>query len=129
MPIRLPFNSLLVPVRQIGPRVSASKLAGYSAAIVFLPLKPSAADWAAVPHGDVLRELYARKGAEGRRLLPDASGRARGTLLVAVCPAAQASTFERLQAAGKIARAVIESEPRSVLIWQQGCAAETVQPR
>src|SRR5271163_1718096 len=60
-PIRLPFNSLLVPARQIAARVAPSKLARYSAALVFLPLKPSARDWAALPHGALLRELYARK--------------------------------------------------------------------
>src|ERR1700721_1006021 len=60
-PIRPPFNSLLVPTRQIAARVAPSKLARYSAALVFLPLKPTARDWAALPHGALLRELDGRR--------------------------------------------------------------------
>ena len=128
MPIRLPLNSLLVPVRQIAHRITPAKLARYSAAMVFLPLKPSGRDWAAVPHGKVFRELYARKVLKEGDCCQMRVGPGAETLLVAVCPPARASTFERLQAAGKIARSVIECEPRSVLIWQQGCAAELVEP-
>jgi leucyl aminopeptidase len=124
MPIRLPFRTLTVPVRQIGPRVSASKLAGYSAALVLLPLKPSAADWAAVPHGTLLRELYARKVQKEGDFCQLRVGARAETLLVAACPAAQASTFERLQSAGKLARAAMESDPTSLLLWQQGCDRE-----
>jgi hypothetical protein len=43
------------------------------------------------------------------------------TLLVA-CLANEADTFERLQAAGKLARSALDGDPKSLLIWQQGCA-------
>jgi hypothetical protein len=61
MAIRLPFGSLLVPVRRVAARVGRTSLGRYSAAVLFLPLRPSNADWAGVPHAAVLRELYARK--------------------------------------------------------------------
>src|SRR5580704_4335670 len=125
MPIRIPFPTLTVPVRQIAPRVSASKLAGYSAAVVLLPQKPSATDWATVPHGPLLRELYARKVRKAGDCCQLRVGARAETLLVAACPPVQASTFERLQLAGKIARVVVESDPTSLLLWQQGC---DVQP-
>ncbi|HEX4151727.1 MAG TPA: leucyl aminopeptidase family protein [Steroidobacteraceae bacterium] len=127
MPIRLPFRSLTVPVRQIAPRVSASKLSRYAAAVVLLPLKPSATDWAAVPHAAMLRELYARKVQKEGDCCQLRVGARAQTLLVAACPAAQASTFERLQAGGKLARLVMESEPESLLLWQQGCELEAAQ--
>ena len=111
-------------MRQIAPRVSASKLADYSAAVVLLPLKPSAADWAAVPHGALLRELYARKVQKEGDCCQLRVGARAETLLVAACPPAQASTFERLQIAGKLARAAMESDPTSLLLWQQGCDRE-----
>ncbi len=44
------------------------------------------------------------------------------TLLVVACLANEASTFERLQAAGKLARSALDGDPKSVLVWQQGCA-------
>jgi leucyl aminopeptidase len=125
MPIRIPFPTLTVPVRQIAARVSAAKLAAYSAAAVLLPQKPSAADWAAVPHGALLRELYARKVRKAGDWCQLRVGARAETLLVAACPPVQASTFERLQLAGKIARVVVESDPTSLLLWQQGC---DVQP-
>ena len=61
MPTRLALDQLIVPVRQIGARITASRLAGYSSALVFLPLAPAEADWNALPHGAVLRGLYASK--------------------------------------------------------------------
>jgi leucyl aminopeptidase len=38
-------------------------------------------------------------------------------------PADEAGTFERLQAAGKLARGALDGDPQSLLLWQQGCAA------
>jgi leucyl aminopeptidase len=121
MPNRLPFSSLLVPVRQIAARRSASMLARYSAAIVFLPLKPTSRDWAAVPHGSVLRDLYGLKvHKEGDSCHLRVGTRAE-TLLIVACLPTHASTFERLQTAGKLARIVMECEPKSLLVWQQAC--------
>ncbi len=127
MPIRFPFRSLTVPVRQIAPRVSASKLAHYSAAVVLLPLEPSVADWAAVPHATMLRELYARKVKKEGDCCHLRVGARAETLLVAACPPQQASTFERLQAAAKLARVVMDAEPESLLLWQQGCDSQAAQ--
>jgi leucyl aminopeptidase len=119
----LPFDQLLVPVRQIGARISAARLAGYSSALLFLPLAPSAADWKALPHGAVLRTLYARKVRKAGDCFHLRVGTEAQTLLIVACLAAEASTFERLQAAAKLARAALDGEPKSLLLWQQGCEA------
>jgi leucyl aminopeptidase len=125
-PIRLPFNSLLVPTRQVAARVAPSKLARYSAAVLFLPLKPSTRDWAALPHGTQLRELYTRKVRKEGDCCQLRVGARAETLLIAACLAARAAPFERLQAAGKIARPLLDCEPQSLLLWQQGCEQEPV---
>jgi leucyl aminopeptidase len=124
MPTRLPFTTLLVPVRKIAARLSPSKLARYSAAILLLPLKPTRSDWAAVPHGALLRDLYGRKVRKEGDSFQIRVGERADTLLLIACAHTQASVFERLQTAGKLARIVIECEPRSLLLWQQGCAQE-----
>jgi leucyl aminopeptidase len=121
MPTRLPFDQLLVPVRQIGARITASRLAGYSSALVFLPLAPSEADWKALPHGAVLRGLYANKVRKAGDCFHLRVGTRAQTLLIAACLADEASTFERLQAAGKLARSALDGEPQTLLLWQQGC--------
>ncbi|HEY5264920.1 MAG TPA: leucyl aminopeptidase family protein [Steroidobacteraceae bacterium] len=123
MPTRLPFDQLLVPVRQISPGVTASKLARYASALLFLPLKPSAADWSALPHGSVLRDLYQRKVLKVGDTFHLRVGAHAETLLVVACLADEASTFERLQAAAKLARSALDGEPQSLLLWQQGCSA------
>jgi leucyl aminopeptidase len=123
MPIRLPFDQLLVPVRQIGARVTASLLARYSSALVFLPLTPTDADFRALPHGAVLRGLYARKVHKAGDCFHLRVGAQAQTLLIVACVADEASTFERLQAAGKLARTATDGEPESLLLWQQGCTA------
>lgn len=128
MPIRLPFENLIVPVRQVRARVSPSTLARHAAAIVFLPLKPSAEDWAALPHGEMLRALYARKVRKEGDCCQLRVGAGAETLLIAVCPATQASTFERLQSAAKLARGALDSEPETLLIWERNCALEAVGP-
>jgi leucyl aminopeptidase len=123
MPTRLPFDLLLVPVQQISPRVSASILARHQGAMLFLPLNPAQADWEALPHGTVLRALYERKVRKAGDTFHLRVGPKAETLLVVACVAKEASTFERLQAAGKLARSALEGDPQSVLIWQQGCEA------
>jgi leucyl aminopeptidase len=124
MPTRLPFTTLLVPVRKIAARLSPSKLARYSAAILLLPLKPTRSDWAAVPHGALLRDLYGRKVRKEGDSFQIRVGERADTLLLIACAHTQASVFERLQTAGKLARIVMECEPRSLLLWQQGFAQE-----
>src|SRR5271165_1722496 len=123
MPTRLPLDQLLVPVRQIGARITVSSLARYSSALVFLPLAPSDADFSALPHGAVLRSLFARKVRKAGDCFHLRVGAQAQTLLIVACLAEEASTFERLQAAGKLARSALDGEPESLLLWQQGCAA------
>jgi leucyl aminopeptidase len=118
---RLPLDRLLVPVRQIGARVSESSLARHASALLFLPPTPTEADWRALPHGAALRALFQRKVHKAGDTFHLRVGASAQTLLVVACLSSKAATFERLQAAGKIARGVLEGDPQSVLIWQQGC--------
>jgi len=123
MPTRLPLDLLLVPVRQIGARITPSVVARYASALVFLPLAPTAADWKALPHGTVLRSLYERRVRKAGDTFHLRVGSHAQTLLVVACLAGEASTFERLQTAGKLARSALDGDPRSLLVWQQGCPA------
>jgi leucyl aminopeptidase len=113
-----------VPVRQIGARVSASGLARYASALLFLPLTPSDADWQALPHAPLLRALHQRKVRKAGDTFHLRVGAQAQTLLVVACVANQASTFERLQAAGKLARSALEGDPKTLLVWQQGCPSD-----
>jgi leucyl aminopeptidase len=126
MPIRLPFSSLLVPVRQISSRLTPAILARYACAIVFLPPTPGANDWATLPFGDLLRDLYRRQERKPGDSVQVRVGTHAETLILAVCLADTASTFERLQAAGRVARSALESEPESLLVLARGCAAHVV---
>jgi leucyl aminopeptidase len=121
MPTRLPLDQLLVPVRHIGARPTASLLSRYDSALVFLPLTPTEADWKAMPHGAVLRTLFARKVHKAGDCFHLRVGARAETLLMVACAAGAASTFERLQAAGKLARSVLDGDPRSLLLWHRGC--------
>ena len=124
MPTRLPLDRLLVPVSPIGARVTGSNLARYASALLFLPLAPSAADWAALPHAAMLRALHERKVRKAGDTFHLRVGPQAQTLLVVACVADQASTFERLQAAGKLARSALEGDPKTLLVWQQGCPTD-----
>src|SRR5580692_8830815 len=121
MPTRLPLDRLLVPVRQVGARISASKLARYPSALLFLPLEPSAADWQVLPHASILRALHERKILKAGDTFDLRVGPQAQTSLLVAGIAAEASTFERLQTAGKLARSVLEGDPKTLLVWQQGC--------
>jgi leucyl aminopeptidase len=121
MPTRLPLDRLLVPVRQTAARVSVSSLARYASAVLFLPLVPTAADWQALPHAPMLRALHSRKIRKAGDTFHLRVGPQAQTLLVVACLADHASTFERLQAAGRLARSALEGDPTTLLIWQQGC--------
>jgi leucyl aminopeptidase len=127
MPMRLPFSSLLVPARQIGARLTPAKITQYGCAIVFLPAVPRASDWAALPFGDLLRELYQRRGRKPGDSVQIRVGARAQTLILAVCLADTASTFERLQSAGKLARIALEGEPQSLILCACGCAQHAVQ--
>jgi len=127
MPIRMPplraiLASLLAPAHRIGARVGAAAVARHKAAIVLLPPTPSAADWAALPHGEILRAIFASRSRKpGEQFDLRVGVRGETHCLVGIVAAA-ASSFERLSAAGKLARAALAGEPESLLLWQQGCA-------
>jgi leucyl aminopeptidase len=124
MAIRLPLSSLLVPVRQIGARLTPEKLSRYDCVVVLVPPTPTDADWAALPHGDLLRGLYerkARKPGESVQLKVGADAR---TTLIATCAAGTASPFERLQAAAGVARLALQGDPESLLVSSQGCSQD-----
>jgi leucyl aminopeptidase len=124
MPTRLPFNSLLVPVRQTGARLTAAKLSQYSCAIVALPPAPTAADWASLPHGALLRAVYQQKGRKPGDVVALKVGARAETALLALCLADTASPFERLQTAGRLARVALEGDPDAILLTAQGCPAD-----
>jgi leucyl aminopeptidase len=123
MPTRLPFDQLLVPVRQIRARITLSVLARYASALLFLPLVPTEADWKALPHAALLRALFERKVRKAGDTFQLRVGAEAQTLLNVASLPASATTFERLQTAGKLARAALDGDPQTVLVWQQGCAA------
>jgi leucyl aminopeptidase len=120
MPIRLPLSSLLVPVRQTGARQVPAILARYECVIVFLPPEPGPADWAGIPHGGLLRALYRRRERKPGDTVQLRVGERAETLVLAACLAGTASTFERLDAAGKLARLALESQPQSLLLYAHG---------
>jgi leucyl aminopeptidase len=127
MPTRLPFNSLLVPVRQTGARLTAAKFSQYACVIVLLPPTPAAADWAALPHGPLLRSVYQQKGRKPGDSVSLKVGVRAETTLLALCLADTASPFERLQTAGRLARAALEGDPEAILLAAQGCPADAVE--
>src|SRR4029077_2792459 len=119
MPTRLPLDRLLVPVRHTASRVTASILARYASALLFLPLNPSAADWNALPYGATLRALHERKIRKAGDTYHLRVGPRAETLLIVACIAEEAAAFERLQAAGKLARSALDGDPKSALVWQE----------
>ena len=124
MPIRLPLETLLVPVRVLRVRPTAAKLVRYACAIVVLPRVPTAGDWAALPSGAALRELHGRKGRRPGDTLQLRVGPAAQTLLIVAFAADPATPFEALQHAGRVARAALDGEPALLVLWQQGCRPE-----
>jgi leucyl aminopeptidase len=127
MPTRLPFDQLLVPARQMGSRITAGILGRYASALLFLPLAPSPTDWQALPYATLLRALFERKVRKAGDTFHLRVGPQAQTLLVVACVANEATTFERLQAAGKLARAALDGDPQSLLVWQQGCATAAAE--
>jgi leucyl aminopeptidase len=128
MPIRLPFEQLLVPVRQSAARVGANLLARHSSAVLLLGAKPSSADWDALPHSALLKSLFAAKVRKAGDYFQVRVGPQAQTLLVVASIDPARGTFERLQAAARLSRLALEGEPRSLLIWQQGCGTANADP-
>jgi leucyl aminopeptidase len=128
MPTRLPLDQLMTPVRSVAGRVSAARLARYPVAILLLPPVPSAADWSLLPHADLLRQLCGRKRRKAGESLCVRLGRGAETVLHLGFIGPKASVFEQLQAAGKLARAALESlagirsdGAHPLILWSQGC--------
>ncbi len=121
MPTRLPLGSLLTPVITTKPLIGSAKLARYSSAILLLPVAPADGAWTALPHGSLLRGVFHRESRKAGDFFSVRAGARGETLLVIACVAALASAFERLQAAGNAARAALEGDPKSLLLWQHGC--------
>lgn len=97
-------------------------LARHAAALLFLPLNPTPADWAALPENARLESVFARRiRKEGDHCEVRVGPRATTVLVLAALPK-EATPFERLQLGAKLAKTLLESEPASVLLWQQGCA-------
>ncbi len=129
MATRLPLDQLLVPVRPGAARVTAARLARHPLAILLLPPAPAAADFADLPHGDLLRSLVERKPRKGGEFVAARLGKRGETMLFAGFVAGAAGTFERLEAAGKLARAALDSLAENMagsaahpmLLWSSGC--------
>jgi leucyl aminopeptidase len=120
----LPLASLLTPVHKIGGRLSAARVARHSNAILLLPPAPSAADWAALPYGALVQAVFTgKKRAPNDTFELRVGARAQTLLQVAVLEQ-RATVFERLAVAGKLARTALRSEPRSLLLFSQGCDAD-----
>jgi leucyl aminopeptidase len=120
------LSSLIVPVRQLNARAAVTRLARYSCVILLLPPSPSAADWAAVPHGGLLGKLYSRKDRKPGDSVHLKVGNNAETTLIATCLAETASTFERLHTGAQLARLALGGEPESILLLSQGGTKESV---
>ena len=80
-----------------------------------------------MPHGSVLRALYRRRERKPGDTVQLRVGERAETLVLAVCVAGSASTFERLNAAGKLARLALEGEPQSLLLYAHGGDGSVMQ--
>jgi leucyl aminopeptidase len=123
MPNLLPPASLSTPVREIRGKITASRLARYPAAVLLMPAAPTRADWAQIPHLASVQGAYKQKKRKTGEFFELRVGQRAETLLVVAVVADKASSFERLQSAGKWARAALTGEPGSLLVWQ--CGAHT----
>ena len=121
MPTRLPFRSLLIPANSVDARLSQSKFNRYGCVLVWLPAEPSAADWQSLPFGNLVSPVYRSKARKPGEFVHLRVGPEAETLLIAACLGPKASTFERLQTAGRLARAALDGEPRSLLVCARGC--------
>ena len=98
-----------------------ASLARYSSAILLLERQPAAADWNALPHGPLLKQLFKERIRKAGDSFHLRIGPRAETLLLVACLDAERGTFEHLQAAAKLARVALDGDPRSILLWQQGC--------
>jgi leucyl aminopeptidase len=114
--MRLPLDSLTIPVIARTARVSAAALARYPAAILVLPPTPADGDFRSLAHADVIRAAHAAKPRRAGDVLTTRVGERAQTLMVLAYAGAKSSTFELLQLAQKTARAALEFEPVTLLL-------------
>jgi len=77
-----------------------------------------------MPHGALIQSIFARKTRNAGDFFELRVGTRAETTLVVAFIAAESSSFERLQLAGKLARAALQSEPGSLLLWSHGGETE-----
>jgi leucyl aminopeptidase len=95
---------------------------------VFLPLKPDAQSWSRLPEGERWRPLYARQvKKEGDACAVRMAG-PKATVLLLVALPLEASPFERLQLAARLAKTLLESDPRSILLAHAVAPVATTTP-
>jgi leucyl aminopeptidase len=124
MPNLLPLSAISTPVSEIRGKTTAARLSRYPCTVLLLPQAPVRADWEAIPFAAGVQGVFAQKKRKAGDCFELRAGPRAGALLVVGVVADKASTFERLQFAAKWARTALASEPRSLLIWQQGCSSE-----
>ena len=125
LPTRLPLEHLVAPLRTIDARPRAATLARHPAAMLLLPASAGAADWLALPHGGAIRDVFRLKPRKAGDFFVLRVGARAETLIAVALVGDAASAFDRLQALGKAARAALEAEPRTLLLWQHGLSTET----
>jgi leucyl aminopeptidase len=117
MPIRLPFDELLIPVRAHRAPTRATSLARYGSAVLLLPVGAESETFKSLPHGSILHALYRDKIRKGGDHFLVRVGENAQTQVLVVGVAEEATTFERLQCAGKWARAILENDAPTLLIF------------
>ena len=126
--IRFPFRSLTVPVRQIAPRVSASKLARLlrsrrvSAAQARGGRLGGGAAWRAVA-----RAIRAQGAERKATAVTFASARAPRRCWWPRAPRCRPAPSSGCRRPASSLARVMESDRRSLLLWQQGCDRETAR--
>ena len=126
MPTRLPLDSLTVPLVTRNRRVGERMLARYPAAILLLDSAVEDKTFNALAHSPVIRAAHSRKARRAGDVLTTRIGATSQTLLVIAYAGAKSSTFELLQLAQKAARAALEFEPGSLLLYH---AIESITSR
>jgi leucyl aminopeptidase len=123
MPVRLPLERLIVAVRKRSARITDAILQRYPAALLLLPVAPNENSWARVPFGDLVQALHRSKPRKsGDHYVLRVGSQAQTVLVIGVVGTAT-SSFEQLHAAGKAARAVLEFEAASVVIFSHELGA------
>src|ERR1700712_2270870 len=107
MPLRLPFETLSVPARQSRARVSEATLARHASALLLLPVDCPPSMLRQLPHGERLHRLISERRKKAGDSLEARIGERAETALLIVAVAPQASTFQRLKAAGGWARRLL----------------------